>query len=230
MLDINKHKPVLAHIIQDIYADPALASLLGFKGGTACYFFYQLPRFSVDLDFDLLNHTHETVTLRRIEAILKPYGTLKESRPKRFTLFFLLSYQKGAPAIKVEISRRPSISSYEMKDFLGVPALVMTQDDMFANKLLALTERKILAHRDVFDLWFFFKQRWDIDVGIVERRSGIKMRDYLDRCIATVERLEEKAVLAGLGELLDEKMKRWAKTHLKKELLFFLKLKAQDYS
>ena len=44
----------MGYILKDIYADITINSLLGFKGGTCAYFFYNLPRFSVDLDFDLL--------------------------------------------------------------------------------------------------------------------------------------------------------------------------------
>jgi predicted nucleotidyltransferase component of viral defense system len=55
MIDINRHKFFLAQILKDIYADIELGNWLGFKGGTALLFFYDLPRFSVDLDFNLIN-------------------------------------------------------------------------------------------------------------------------------------------------------------------------------
>jgi predicted nucleotidyltransferase component of viral defense system len=50
MVDINRHRFLLVQILKDIYADLELANCLGFKGGTALMFFYDLPRFSVDLD------------------------------------------------------------------------------------------------------------------------------------------------------------------------------------
>lgn len=49
----------MLRILKDIYTDPDLNSLLGFKGGTALMFFYNLPRFSVDLDFNLLDAEKE---------------------------------------------------------------------------------------------------------------------------------------------------------------------------
>jgi predicted nucleotidyltransferase component of viral defense system len=55
MIDNNKHRYFLVQILKDIYSDRELANLLGFKGGTALMFFYDLPRFSVDLDFNLLD-------------------------------------------------------------------------------------------------------------------------------------------------------------------------------
>jgi len=55
MIDLNKHKFYLLQILKDIYTDIEISSSLGFKGGSALMFFYDLPRFSVDLDFNLLD-------------------------------------------------------------------------------------------------------------------------------------------------------------------------------
>ena len=41
-------------ILKDIFKDPSIAPYLAFKGETAALFFYGLTRFSVDLDFDLV--------------------------------------------------------------------------------------------------------------------------------------------------------------------------------
>ena len=49
----------MGQILKDIYTDISIGPLLGFKGGTCAYFFYNLPRFSVDLDFDLLEVSEE---------------------------------------------------------------------------------------------------------------------------------------------------------------------------
>lgn len=59
MIDLNKHKFLLIQILKDIYSDIELSNSLGFKGGTALMFFYDLPRFSVDLDFNVLDADHE---------------------------------------------------------------------------------------------------------------------------------------------------------------------------
>lgn len=67
MVNINKHKFFLAQILKDIYSDIELANCLGFKGGTALMFFYDLPRFSVDLDFNLLDLAKEKRCMKRYE-------------------------------------------------------------------------------------------------------------------------------------------------------------------
>jgi len=50
--------------------------VLGFKGGTAAMLFYGLPRFSVDLDFDLLDSDKKELVLEKISQLLPRYGVL----------------------------------------------------------------------------------------------------------------------------------------------------------
>lgn len=220
----------MLQILKDIYTDTSLGPLLGFKGGTAAYLFYGLPRFSTDLDFDLLNSEKEEFVFGEAEKVIRSYGTLKEKSNKRNTLFYLLSYSAELQNIKVEISKRNFGSSYELKNYLGIPMLVMKKEDLFANKLAALLERKEIANRDLFDLWFFSKNNWEVNKTIVEERSGLPLKEYLEKCLTLVEKINAGAVLTGMGELLDGKLKAWAKTHLKNDLLFLLKLKIESLS
>ena len=54
MIQQETHRRILLNILNDIYRNDVNAPLLGFKGGTYLYFFHELPRFSTDLDFNLL--------------------------------------------------------------------------------------------------------------------------------------------------------------------------------
>ena len=93
MLNKEKHQLIMGRILQDIYSDTSISSLLGFKGGTCAYFFYGLTRFSVDLDFDLFSTDEATQKLvyEKIGDMLKKYGEVKDSYIKQNTVFFLLS-------------------------------------------------------------------------------------------------------------------------------------------
>ena len=53
----DKYKLYMLRILKDVFNDPELSQILAFKGGTSLMFFYQLPRFSVDLDFNILDIT-----------------------------------------------------------------------------------------------------------------------------------------------------------------------------
>ena len=228
MLDRNIHKTILLQILKDIYTDTSLGPLLGFKGGTAANLFYGLSRFSVDLDFDLLDETKEDFVFEKLEKILQEYGTIKEKYKKQHTLFFILSYNEKAQNIKVEINRRSFGSRYTLKNYLGISMLVMVKEDMFAHKLVATLERSKMANRDVYDIWYFLKNHWPINKKIVEMRTGMSFKEYLKKCIKVVESLSERNILSGMGELLDEKEKIWAKNHLKRDTIFLLKVRLEQ--
>ena len=105
-LDISTHKTILFQILKDIYSDTSIAPFLGFKGGTAALLFYGLDRFSVDLDFDLLDEKWEEIVFERVTNIVGRYGTIREANRKRYGIFYVLSYEDKARHIKVEINRR----------------------------------------------------------------------------------------------------------------------------
>ncbi len=181
MLDHTKHRVTLIDILKSIYGDPDLRTILGFKGGTAAMLFYDSPRLSVDLDFDLLDEDKKESVFERMKAILERPGVLREAKEKRLTLFFLVSYEKGEHTIKVDISKRKGASGFELKGYLGVTALVMKPEDVIAGKLSALLTRRKFATRDVFDLWFFLKNKWIINEMVLTERSGFsRTRESFD--------------------------------------------------
>ncbi len=226
-LDISVHKTILFQILKDIYSDTTIAPFLGFKGGTAALLFYGLDRFSVDLDFDLLDESKEEVVFEKVIAILKKYGTLKESYKKRFNLFCLLSYEEKAHNIKVEINRRQFGSSYELKTYFGISMLVMDRKDMFAHKLMAMHERIGRTSRDIYDVWFFLSQRFPINKDIVEKRAEMPFGELLKTCIDQLEKMNNRNILDGVGELLTESQKDWAKAKLRVETIALLQLRLE---
>jgi len=227
-LDYSKHKNILLQILKDIYSDTSIAPYLGFKGGTAALLFYDLDRNSVDLDFDLLDDTKEEEVFNKIQKITESYGTITESRMKYFNLLNVISYKKGAQQIKVEVNRRQFGSKYEIKTLLGISMLVMVKEDMFAHKLMAMYERIGKTSRDIFDVYFFYKNSWDINRKIVEERSGMSFKDTLAKCIKMLEEMDNKHILDGLGELISSSQKDWAREKLRNQTIFLLKIHLDD--
>ena len=226
-LDTAKHKNILIKILKDIYTDATVSPFLGFKGGTAAAFFYGLERFSVDLDFDLLDPEKENYVFERVKTIIENYGTLKEARKKRFNLLYILSYDDkdiNAQNVKIEINRREFGSKYAVKSFLGISMQVMVKEDMVAHKLCAMYERIGKTNRDIFDVQFFLSHDWSVNKKIIEERMGVSYTDFLKKCIDVIEKFDDNNILEGQGELLTEKQKAWAKAKLKSEALFSLKL------
>lgn len=229
MLNKEKHQLIIGQILKDIYTDISIAPLLGFKGGTCAYFFYSLPRFSVDLDFDLLvvNEENQKLIFEKLVSILQKYGEIKDQYIKRFTIFALISYGDEDHNIKVEINVRQLVDNikdhYELKEYLGISMFVAKKDYLFASKLAALTLRTETATRDIYDTHYFAKNNWDINTEVIKKRTGKSIKEYLADCVAFIEKIKDNQILQGLGELLNEKEKAWSKNHLKTDAVFMLK-------
>ena len=177
-----------------------------------------------------MNNEKKDLVFTNLKEILVRFGDLKEARSKRYTLFFLLSYEEEATNIRVEISKREFPDNYELKNYLGIPMLVMVKKDIFAHKLVAFLDRGSIANRDLFDLWYFFNNNWSINKEIVELRTKEKLKDYLFKCINEIEKVKETYILQGLGEVLDEEKKKWVKENLKNELIFLMRNYLESHS
>jgi predicted nucleotidyltransferase component of viral defense system len=223
-LNYSKHKTILLQILKDIYTDTSIAPHLGFKGGTAAMMFYGLPRNSVDLDLDLLDESKENEVFIKINEVVRNYGKVTDSSFQKSNLRNVISYDPKAQNIKVEVNRRQFGSGYEVKTYLGISMLVMTREDMFAHKLMAMIERVGKTSRDIFDVQYFIKNNWPINKEIVEKRAGVPFRQALEKAISMLEAMNNKHILDGLGELLSEPQKDSARAKLKDDTIFLLKV------
>jgi predicted nucleotidyltransferase component of viral defense system len=222
MVDINRHKFLLLQILKDIYSDIELSNWLGFKGGTALLFFYDLPRFSVDLDFNLLHPEKEEIVYKKVRNILLKYGKIVDEAKKFFGPIIVLDYGFSERKLKVEISNRNFDNSYEIKNLLGINMKVMVLSDMFAHKLCALLDRNAITNRDIFDCWFFMQKQTPVNKSIVETRMKMPFADYMQKCITLLESVSDKGLLHGMGELMEPEMKQFVKTKLRTETITLL--------
>jgi len=222
-LDIAKHKTILTNILIDIYKEDLLGSSLGFKGGTASMLFYNLPRFSTDLDFDLLNNDGNTEdVIKTMTQLLSKKYDVKEQIEKYNTLFWLVSYGDGLTNIKIEVSTREKpFDTYDIKTLYGIKLKVSKIGDMIANKMVAATERAVTANRDLFDIHFFLSSIYvnNINYDIIKYRTGKEPVEFYTFLYGIVSNIENKNILDGLGEVLNDGQKDWVKAKLKIELL-----------
>lgn len=127
----------------------------------------------------------------------------------------------GAQNIKIEINLRDFGSTYAVESYLGISMRVMEPADMFAHKLVAMTERT--TNRDVFDVHFFLKHGWPINETIIKTRTNTSLKTFLQKCIDDLDARTGDDMLNGMGELLDEKQKAWVRTHLREDTIFLLR-------
>jgi len=182
------------------------------------------------LDFDLLvvSEENKQLVFEKIVAILSKYGRIKDQYIKRFTIFVLLSYGDDDHNIKTEINVRKLVENiqnyYEIKEYLGISMLVAKKDYLFASKLLALTLRNEVAMRDIYDIYYFAKNNWDINAEVIRERTGKTIKEYLADCLVFLEKVKDNQIMQGLGELIDsDKEKAWVRNHLKADTIFMLK-------
>jgi len=211
----------MINILLKLYKDTSVAGVLGFKGGTAAFLFYDLPRFSVDLDFDLLvdlDNSKREELIQKMTVIFKKDFEIREQSDKRFTR-----------QIKFEVSKRKSESKFEDKPFYGVNIPVMRLQDAMANKLMALADRKKFANRDVFDAWYFLSklEAEEINYDLIKERLGLTPKQLYQKMLKRINKKRGESVLQGMGELLDEKQKVWVKTNLVNELVELVKIRGE---
>ena len=226
MFDINKCTTELKYILRRIYEVPGMINVLEFKGGTACYIFYGLKRDSVDLDFTLLSLDKEKFVIDTIKNILEERG--KFATPVRVggeeTIHF--NYRGSQGNIKIEVSKKQykEGEKYDLKSYENINIPVMSKENMFSHKLIAITKRTGLASRDLFDIGFFFNNKWEFNKSIIEERSGKSVSLYFEELINFIDKnFNEKNILDGLGELIDSNTKADTKKNLKNDVIFQLR-------
>ena len=226
-MDKQKHKLYMAQILSQIFKDKDLCNVLGFKGGTALMFFYDLPRFSTDLDFNLLDESKQDMVYEKVRRILLKYGSIDDEAKKLYGPILVLNYGKGERMLKVEISNRQYDNHYETKTLAGTDIRVLTTPDMFAHKLCAMGER--LSPRDIFDVWFFLDQlHASINENIIRQRTGKSVAEYAEWCSRRVCESSPKLLMQGLGEVIDDvRTKNFVKSKLIDETTQLLKLFAE---
>lgn len=220
-LDVHTHKIIMTKILLALVKDSLVGSSIGFKWWTCAMFFYDLPRMSVDLDFDLIEWNEEDI-YDRVTEILKPFGTIHDMKNKHFILFRDVIYAENNRHIKIEISKRWARWMYVSRNFMGEQIRIMTKQDMFTHKLIALLHRSSITNRDIFDIRFFLQDGVQANTILLEELADIQAEKYLQQVKEFILWYDFRKVLYGLWELLDEKQKRFAKTKMKDQILWYL--------
>jgi len=217
--NMQQHRQIMFDILQYIY-NSSLATKLAFKWWTLCMFLHWLERFSVDLDFDLKVWDKEEV-LNFLEKELLKYWKITDKKNSKI----VLNYSNGNIPLKIEINDRiQKNDKYEKTMFFWIPILAMDKPSMFANKLYAIYQRKEItdktASRDLFDIWFFFKNHREINHELLEERSGKSTNEYLSFLKDFIPaNFNKDNLLLWLGQLITDKQKQFVKTQLIQEVL-----------
>ena len=221
----TKHKIALATLLQIVYKKSK--NDLIFKWWTSMMFFLGLDRFSVDLDFEYIGNDKENLYKELEKSIIAWWFQIKESYIKSNTIFFLVGYWLER-SLKIEISTRNFIAcEHNEYTFYWEKIPVIDRETQVSFKIVALATRN--KSRDIYDTNFFIEKSIFPDPQKVEelfRNITWKKKSYkeiLKICIKNIEKdMNEKNIMIGLGELLDDKKRTQTKESLKNQILIKL--------
>jgi len=209
------HKSHLNRLLIEIIDQPVLAQNLAFKGGTCASMLGFLDRFSVDLDFDVapaVDLNQLRVEFRGIFAMLD-LTVLKEFDK---VLFYQIRY-KAEPGkrntIKVSANNIAiAANQYKVQYFPEIDRMMNSQtiETMFANKLVAVTDRynlhQTIAGRDIYDIHYFLVHGYTYHGPVIQERTGLSVQEYLGRLIDFIkEHVTQTIINEDLNTLLPNK-------------------------
>ena len=101
-----------------------------------------------------------------------------------------LSYGYNDVNIKIDINRHIwKHNTYEIHNFYGTDILCQDRQTIFANKLVALTQRN--TNRDIYDTYFFLKNGFGIHDDLILERTGVSRKTLFAQVVKKLEKLSE---------------------------------------
>lgn len=184
------HKAWMYRLLSEIAEDSFLVALLRFKGGTCAAMRGFLQRFSVDLDFDLIDETKINDVQQHLEMIFKKIGLTVKDKSRTVPQYFLQYPVSGGQNVRKTLKLDmafpvPKNNKYEPVRLVEIDRIMYCQtiETMFANKLLCpigrYKKRKSIAGRDIFDVQSFFLNGYKFDHAIIKEISGKVPVKYL---------------------------------------------------
>ncbi|MEI6308994.1 MAG: nucleotidyl transferase AbiEii/AbiGii toxin family protein [bacterium] len=165
---------------------------LTFRGGTALRLAYQGPRYSDDLDFtsvapfSLLDPLFQQLApaLAELSPLFGGIMTLRIQKQTeellRLRLHLQAPVQAGSTSLNLEIAHFPSYCR-ELKPIrlpFALPGLplaliwVESEEEILADKLVAIAGRSHLKGRDLFDLWFLHGRGIPINRDLIRAKCA----------------------------------------------------------
>jgi len=196
MLDLIAQEKFELEVL-DLFNSYKVTNDLVFGGGTMLRLCWGLNRFSVDLDFWLLNDVEPGNLFKRISGLFQDRYRIVDAADKFYTLLFEIKSEIYPRSLKVEIRKEKkkirvekSIAYSKFTD-RQVILNTVSLNDMLVSKIDALLVRKEI--RDVFDIEFLIKKGIKADI-IAEKSQAI---------VRILDSFAAKDYSVTLGSLLD---------------------------
>ncbi len=100
-------------------------------------------------------------------------------------------------------------------------------DTIYLNKTYYFDNLRPLNWEKVYDILPIYggNKRMEKVVRGLKEKSAIQYKEFLETLVSDLEKMSDRDMLSGLGELVEtEKQKEWIRSKLKTEVIFLLKL------
>lgn len=170
---------------------------LYFGGGTMLRLCHGLDRYSVDLDFWIIDPRQAATLFGRLEQYLARFYMLKDAAAKHYSLVFELKTAAYPRSLKIEIrteDRKPETEqaiAFSPHADRQVLLQAMTLQQMLLLKTAALLDRGEI--RDAYDLEFLVKRGLQLSgektmaEDILKRIDAFKKTDYTSKLGSLIE-------------------------------------------
>ena len=212
---------VIIQVVQTL-AKSRAGSKIAFKGGTALKLFYGLPRYSEDIDYDILPKA-DGEELREVITRLfeKQKWEITDQALKYYTLLFEIRFSgvERNFRLKIEISTRKKQFDTTIAALRGVPVLNLEPSCLMTEKLFTFIERG--AGRDIFDAWYILNNAYPLNESMIQESFGDD-RSFFLSILASVEKADSKKISCDTGKLLGVDYRNWMKTSFLADLKFLI--------
>ena len=209
---LNQYREnTIIEVVQTVAKSEA-GSHLAFKGGTALKLFYDLPRYSEDIEYDFLGK----ISPQRMMDILKSVADKKKWEVTGDAVKYntiLLEFRFAGPErnfrIKIEVSTREKELKTTIQSLRGVPVLTLEPSFLMTEKLITFVKRQ--AGRDIFDAWFILNNAFPLDQAMLVDNFGGRT-NFFATLLDLIQKADPKKILRDTGKLLSVDQRNWIKT------------------
>ncbi len=222
MFDYALHEEYMKRILKWVFTSE-IAEFLWFKWWTLAYLCYWLDRFSTDIDIDILDLEYEEKIINIMRKELQELWDIKNETLWKTLHRWIFRYDERSMNIKVELNKRVwKANTYDDQNIDGMKIKCMSKESIFANKLVALSER--FKNRDLYDVNFFLKNNFPLNNNIIIERTWKNINELVKELVEILpEHYQKNNVLADLWEVLIDSQKIWMKNRAVDETIELLK-------
>ena len=194
----NTVREYLQSYILRIMQDFGAFRYCAFLGGTALRFLFDLPRFSEDLDFSLVNKQEKTfvelITHIKKELELSGYNveiSYKDNKTVQSAMikFSDLMYETGLSglkdqkiSVKLEIDTNPpqgaGFNTKIVNKYFPLSFLAYDLPSLFSGKMHAVLTRRYSKGRDFYDIFWYLSRMKDIKPDITFLKNALKQTGW----------------------------------------------------